>query len=315
MGTPSARSFLSMAIGAVLLGCSSAAVEETSDLESELRTTYADLQSLLSEQELATWTTSRQSLIDGFDRICGDTICSGDFSNLATIALSCSATSRARKVKDCVWVLGGSIGYVDGRTGAFTTEARVFSCHIPVAGTTRQLLATLAQAGDDALNTPLSTGASFYDGLTKCFEGVVGSPPPASSGTTYRDLAEQLWEVDSDQGLAWSGIERSLAKSFDDACGDTFCEGDYSDITLVDFSCAARATTGRVRACRATFGMAATNVTSRGALSTDTRTRTCDVTINAPRAELVSALRGADPLRANLPGRSSSIYDALVGCL
>ncbi len=302
---------------ALLFGCGGTIPgEDASGLaESELRTRYDEFPAVLSESEFERWSTARGTLIKGFDRICGDTICSGDFSNLSTLELTCSATSKMKKVKDCVWVLGGSIGYVDGRTGALSTEPRVFTCHIPVAGTANELLSTLTQAGDDALNAPLANGASFYDGLTKCFEGVVGQPPPASTGTVYRDLAEQLWEVDADQGAQWSQVERALARSFDDVCGDTFCEGDYNNIALLDFSCAARATTGRVRTCRATFGLAATQVSARGALSTNTTTRTCDVSVHAPRAALLSALSGPEPLRASLPGKTSSIYDALVDCL
>ena len=98
-------------------------------------------------------------------------------------------------------------------------------------------------------------------------------------------------------------------------CGDTFCEGDYSDIGLVDFSCAVRSRTSRVKSCRLTFGMVATAVTSRGALTSDTATRTCDVAIDASQSDLITALSGDDPLRAPLPNRPTSIYDALIGCL
>ncbi len=175
---------------ALLFGCGGTIPgEDASGLaESELRTRYDEFPAVLSESEFERWSTARGTLIKGFDRICGDTICSGDFSNLSTLELTCSATSKMKKVKDCVWVLGGSIGYVDGRTGALSTEPRVFTCHIPVAGTANELLSTLTQAGDDALNAPLANGASFYDGLTKCFEVWSGSrlpPPPGPSTATW----------------------------------------------------------------------------------------------------------------------------------
>lgn len=301
-------------------GCAGAertrADEETAgQAEDALRTSYGELAVTLQDAELDRWFAVRRSLIDGFDRICGDTICSGDFSNLTTLELSCSSTSVAKKMKDCTWVLGGSIGYVDGRTGAFTTEARVFDCHVAVSGSARALLDTLEGAGADALHTPLANGTSFYDGLTKCFEGVVGSPPPAETGTTWRDFEDYLWEADGDQAIQWLDVRRKLARSFDDVCGDTFCEGDYPDIGLVDVSCSVRASTGRVKACRLTFGKVSSMVNARGAFSSETATTTCDVPINASRAALMTALSGDDPLRATLPGRNTSIYDALIDCL
>ena len=306
-------SLVFLALGA---GCAAPADEDVSQNEDAL-TTYSDLFSTLEGEDFERWFAVRSALKDGFDRICGDTICGGDYSNLSTVRLTCSSTAKALKMKDCVWVLGGSIEYVDTRTGKLTSDARVFTCKIPVAGTAKTMLAALAAAGDDALNTPIpATGKSFYDGLVDCFDGVVGPPPPAQSDKTfYAELGDYAWEMGTDQGVAWSETRHRLVEGFDQICGDTFCEGESPDITALRFACSVNRNTKRVSRCSWTFAAADTSVGARGAISATTTTKRCVVEIGAQASDLMSALSGPDPLNATLPGKTTSIYDALIGCL
>jgi hypothetical protein len=299
----------------MLAGCASPSDEDVSESEDALSTSYDDLFSTLEGADLDRWVNARAALKAGFDRVCGDTICSGDYSNLATVRLTCSSTSTARKMKDCAWVLGGSIDYVDGRTGKITTDARVFSCKIPVAGTAKTMLNTLEAAGDDAIHAPLpGTGKSFYDGLVDCFSGVVGAPPPAAPAKIfYAELGEWSWE--NADGSAWNQTTRNLAQGFDDVCGDSFCEGEYPDITPLRFACSVNVNTKRVSRCSWSFAAADSSVGARGAITTTTTTKKCSIEIGAQASELASALAGPDPLNATLPGKTTSIYDALIGCL
>jgi hypothetical protein len=48
---------------------------------------------------------------------------------------------------------------------------------------------------------------------------------------------------------------------------------------------------------------------------TETTTKRCNIDVGAPASALATALSGEDPLHAKLPGKTTSIYDALVGCL
>src|SRR5262249_21339007 len=139
--------FFAFVASGPLAGCAAPPGEDVSETEDAL-TTYGDLSSTLEGTDLDRWYAVRTALKQGFNRICGDTICSGDYSNLATVRITCSSTGVARKMKDCAWVLGGSIEYVDGRTGKLTSDARVFTCKIPVAGTATTMLSALADAGD-----------------------------------------------------------------------------------------------------------------------------------------------------------------------
>ncbi|MBX3263796.1 MAG: hypothetical protein KF782_29250 [Labilithrix sp.] len=299
---------------AAAAGCAAPADEDVDQTEDAL-TTYGDLFSTLDDHDIDRWFSVRKALKDGFDRICGDTICGGDYSNLSTVRIACSSTSVARKMKDCAWVLGGSIEYVDGRTGKLTSDARVFTCKIPVAGTAKRMLDALEPAGQDALHTPIpGTGKSFYDGLVECFSGVVGGPPPPEPAKTfYAELGEWSWE--HADGLAWMQTTRNLAEGFDQICGDTFCEGEYPDITPLRFACSVNLNTKRVSRCSWTFAAADLQVDRRGQLAATTTTKRCNIEIGATASDLADALSGPDPLNATLPGKTTSIYDTLSRCL
>lgn len=310
-----AAALFTLALGA---GCSEAsAPDDVAESENELRTTYGDLFSTLDEADLERWVSVRSALKTGFDRICGDTICGGDYSNLSTVRIACSSTAVARKLKACTWVLGGSIEYVDGRTGKLTSEARVFECKIPVAGNAKAMLDALSPAGDDALQTPIpATGKSFYDGLVDCFSGVVGAaPPPPAAKQSYTDLETFSWNAGEAEGSAWSQTTRRLVDRFDDVCGDSFCEGEYPDITALRFACSVNVGTKRVSRCSWTFAAAELSVDAKGAIVTNATTKRCNIEIGAQASALATALQGDDPLDATLPGKTSSIYDALIGCL
>lgn len=73
--------------------------------------------------------------------------------------------------------------------------------------------------------------------------------------------------------------------------------------------------TTRVSRCAWTFAAADLSVDSRGRLAARTTTKRCTFEVGATATALTSALAGEDPLRAPLPNRATSIYDALVGCL
>ena len=297
-------------------GCSAApADEETGATEDGLTTSYGQLFETLSDADYERWRAVKAGLVKGFDNKCGDTICSGDYSNLTTVNLTCSSTKSAQKMKDCLWVLGGNIDFVDGKTGKLTSDVKTFVCHVPVAATAKTFLAALEAGGDHVLDTPLpGTGKSFYDALTTCFEGVVGPLPPSATQTFYAELDEHLNEIGqlADQ---WEGTRITMNKQFDDVCGDTFCEGDYSDIVGLRLACSVNKNSKRVSRCGWSFSGAAVSVDAKGKLTADTFAKRCDVAIGATESDLVNALSNADPLNTKLPNSTKSLYDGLVDCL
>lgn len=303
------RASILLVASLAVVGCTqSSASEEIAETEDGLRTSYGELFDTLDGNDLDRWFEVRSKLKKGFDNICGDTICGGDFSNLATVNLTCSSTRAQKKMKDCLWVLAGNIDYVDGRTGKLTTEARTFQCHVPVNSNAKTFLDALHGAGDDALNTTVpGTNATFYDALVNCFDGVVGSPPPAQTASFYVELAEH--------DDSFYSKRRELADAFDNECGDTFCEGDFSNITALRLACVVNQNTKRVSRCGWSFAGANTSVDARGRINADTFSKRCDFTVGATATQLSTALSGDDPLHAPLPGKTTSIHDALIGCL
>jgi hypothetical protein len=110
-----------------------------------------------------------RSLERGFDDICGDTFCEGDYANLTSLRFRCSVVAADGSLGTCVWVFAGSQEQVDPATGAISVDAKTFVCSLPVRGNARAFLDTLSNAGNEALYTPLpGTDASIYDALTTC---------------------------------------------------------------------------------------------------------------------------------------------------
>lgn len=270
---------------------------------------YGDMEAGLSGDDLSRWHAARAALVKLFDDLCGDTLCEGDYWNLSHVTIGCSMSTEGF-VKECVWVLGGSLEYVDGATGAFTVDGGVFPCTVPVGDSVETLLATLEQAPGNPLP---STGLSFYDALTECGIGP-GDPVPPTTGTTYVELTDYL--VAHGDASPWTAAHWTLSKAFGDACESTFCQGPWRNITALHLACAAEAATGQVSACLWTFGAANLHVVPEdGDVVASTEVLECPVTVSGPASEVVSAISGPDPVHAALPGAPGTLEQQLSGCL
>src|SRR5689334_15397669 len=82
---------------------------------------FSTLSSSLRGTQLDRWYEGKDALRRGFDAICGDTFCEGDFANLTTVALDCGGPPG--RVSACVWILGGSVASVDPATGEVASQA------------------------------------------------------------------------------------------------------------------------------------------------------------------------------------------------
>src|SRR4051812_24691786 len=65
--------------------------------------------------------------------------------------------------------------------------------------------------------------------------------------TTYVD-AQEYWKSPADQS-AWLAMMRKIESEFNDVCGDTFCGGDYSNLTSLGFTCSVTSARGSVHEC------------------------------------------------------------------
>lgn len=150
--------------------------------------------------------------------------------------------------------------------------------------------------------------------------------PPAIASTTPTNTASNRAEyvditgyLTSDADIdAWYTATSQLRKNFDDVCGDTFCEGDYSNIESLDYRCSVDRNSGIVGRCIWVFAASNAEVDPQtGKILVDNQHWRCRSPL-APKtrvADLIAALNVSSPIRAILPGSSRSIYDGLVDCL
>lgn len=131
---------------------------------------YVDIVSYLSaDADIDAWYTLNYKLKDGFDDICGDTFCEGDYSNIEALSYRCSVDETHGTIGRCAWVFAASTEDIDPGNGDIVVDARHWSCLSPVAPGTRAEDFLHALAVDAPLHAPLpGTGKSIYDGLIDC---------------------------------------------------------------------------------------------------------------------------------------------------
>ncbi|KAF1014672.1 MAG: hypothetical protein GAK31_02159 [Stenotrophomonas maltophilia] len=99
-----------------------------------------------------------RALVRGFDNICGDTFCEGEYHNLRALRLRCSVHAGSGAVASCHWTFVGSNAGAAADDGRIQADMRNYDCRLPLAPGTplEQVLAALEGAGpDDVLDIPL----------------------------------------------------------------------------------------------------------------------------------------------------------------
>ncbi|WP_437288743.1 hypothetical protein [Sorangium sp. So ce406] len=144
------------------------------------------------------------------------------------------------------------------------------------------------------------------------------APVGSASARSFVDAGSYF--TGSDAIDAWYGLLRALDDDFDAVCGDTFCEGDYSNYEPLRFRCSVEEHTGTIGRCVWVFAASSEEILpSTGAVEVDARTFVCEMPIAPGTAvvDLVEALSApADrAIDAALPGTDRSLYDGLVDCL
>ncbi|UPG94161.1 hypothetical protein [Luteibacter aegosomatissinici] len=104
-----------------------------------------------------------------FDKVCGDTFCEGEFSNLRPMQLRCSVDTGKNAFKQCLWTFAGSRAKVNAKTGAVQVTAKTFKCKLLLARDTSVDAFYELAKGEDPLHAKLPmTNVSIYDGLPGC---------------------------------------------------------------------------------------------------------------------------------------------------
>ena len=140
-----------------------------------------------------------------------------------------------------------------------------------------------------------------------------GNRPPAFVGV------EETFSSEDDQS-SWFELTLGLRDDFDDICGDTFCEGDFSNLQSMGFQCAVSTRTGQLKTCLWLFaGSAGSVAAATGNIRPGGKFLSCAIPVTGTPRALIDALLAADagrgPLWRPLPGTTSSIYDHLGDCL
>ncbi|WP_437724892.1 hypothetical protein [Sorangium sp. So ce861] len=170
-----------------------------------------------------------------------------------------------------------------------------------------------------ALSCSAAQGAAPQPPESAAPQPVEPGAPDGSTGAKRFVDAESYFTRSADID-AWYALLRVLDDDFDVVCGDTFCEGEYSNYRSLRFRCSVEEHAGTIGSC--VWVLAASSeeiVPSTGDVEVDARTFLCEAPV-APEtavADLVAALsatRGR-AIDAALPGTDRSIYDGLVDCL
>jgi hypothetical protein len=123
-----------------------------------------------SDAYKAQWAKATAALKLGFDNVCGDTFCGGDYGNMQSLAFVCSVTRSSGNIKECAWLFTGSYA-IPTKTGAMPVSEKSWRCEVPVKGTVSQLMNVVnaTNTTDDVLHRALPGGtATAYDALLNC---------------------------------------------------------------------------------------------------------------------------------------------------
>lgn len=117
---------------------------------------------------------------------------------------------------------------------------------------------------------------------------------------------------------AWYDLIWNLKKNFDDVCGDTFCEGEFSNLEALRYACSVDQATGRIGLCGWTIAGSNEEVDpATGAIEVQKGFWQCRTPLAADTTieELLTALAGNRPMYARLPHSDRTIMEGLVdGC-
>lgn len=304
----------------LIAGCATSGSDFSEGLggdEQAATTTYVEIQEFGSNPAEDAWYSINSKLQGEFNRVCGDTFCEGDFSNLTALRLYCSVTNKHATIHDCAWAFTASTHEIDTKTAAVIPNAVTYQCHFKPR-TTGPMLIALLQSSDDALHATLPGMGSIYDTLGDCFAHPIGTTPATVSPvtTTYVDAAD--YYASAAGQATWAAALVNLHTGFDNVCGDTFCGSDYADVQALDLGCSVTKSSGSMKTCIWNFGGSYATIAKSGNLAVVSKTWSCPVAVHGTIGQMISVLTSTtdtnDAIHRPLPGGTSA-YDSIAGCV
>ncbi|MGE6331890.1 hypothetical protein [Stenotrophomonas sp. NPDC077659] len=112
------------------------------------------------------------ALMQGFNRICADTICAGDYSNYRVMQVRCAVKRLSGTVTGCAWVVAASELRVHPSTGEVEVDNGRWVCPVDLLPgvPVEQFHAALSgpEGGEGAFP---GLGRGLFDGLLGCLQG------------------------------------------------------------------------------------------------------------------------------------------------
>jgi hypothetical protein len=133
--------------------------------------TYVEMQDYLPTwQEQNAWRNTRYALKREFNDVCGDTFCSGEYTNIESLNYRCSVNTSTGIIGECVWVFAASEEDIDPNNGKVVVKPRVWQCVSPLAPSTsaQELVAVLANNRNPMQVTLPRTGTNLHESLSDC---------------------------------------------------------------------------------------------------------------------------------------------------
>jgi hypothetical protein len=225
-------------------------------------------------------------------------------------------------VKECKWTMAGSSHLINPKTGTVATDTPHWECKFNPTGTAKDLSNALHASKTGLDYTLPGMSKSIYDTLSDCFNTqAIGHTklPTYTYGTNdaYTDVGNDPTQVGIDWDT-WFAVTDKMNKAFNDVCGDTFCEGDYSNLTSLRFVCSAAKPGGALKQCKWIFAGSYNTITqSTGAVSVHAKIFQCKLPLNTTAKSFVDTVAAPnnDALRTPIPGGTQTLYDMLLGCL
>lgn len=139
----------------------------------------------------------------------------------------------------------------------------------------------------------------------------------AQEANAYVDVS--AYALDDARYESWLHLRNALRRDFDEICGDTFCEGDFSNIQSLRFNCSVQRGTGRIGMCAWVFAASNEEIdpqTGRIRISQRGFWR-CRVPLASGTTieRFVDTLAVERPLYAALPRSTRTVMDGLIDCL
>lgn len=144
----------------------------------------------------------------------------------------------------------------------------------------------------------------------------------ASAMASYTDGESYIISKNKGNWTDIDAMKKALVEAFDSQCGDSWCEGNYGNLTSMGFDCSVDDASGQILSC--VWAFAGTNALvndQTGIIQTDQTVRFCKIEPKMKMAELIETViktnekNWMDTLDLQLPGMNKSLIEVLNDCL